>query len=145
MSPAGNGTAYLTYCPAAAAAAAAAAAGTPSRSRRTARPRRRAASRAAWRSRGAATRRHDLLGRLRRHLEERLRVDADPEAHDDERREREDLAHVHVLEALVLLVRDLAEEDALVEPEHVGGAEDDAEARPRGPPPVREEGPRAGS
>src|SRR5205814_8201217 len=85
---------------------------------------------------------HALLGRPRRHIEERLRAEADREAERDERRERPELAPVHVLEALVLLVRQLAEEDALIEPEHVRRAEDDAEARPRGPAPDRQEGAR---
>src|SRR4029453_7590293 len=52
--------------------------------------------------------------------EEGLGVDADPEAEDDEGHERRELARVQVLEMLILVVRDLAPEDALVEPQEVG-------------------------
>ena len=65
-------------------------------------------------------------------VEVRARVQADPEHQDDQRQHVADLAEIHVLHGLVFGRRGLAEHGALVEPQHVGRAQDDAEHRQRG-------------
>ena len=65
-------------------------------------------------------------------VEVRARVQADPEHQDDQRQHVADLAEVHVLHGLVLGRRGLAEHGPLVEPQHVGRAQDDADDRQRG-------------
>ena len=60
------------------------------------------------------------LGRgLVQEVQERLGVDADPEAEGDQGDERRQLSGVQVDQVTVLLVRQLAPEDPLVEPEQV--------------------------
>src|SRR5215813_328551 len=57
---------------------------------------------------------------------ERHRIDTDPDDEEQHRDQHNPLAHGEVEEPSVLLVRDLAEEHALVHPQQVDGGEDDA-------------------
>ena len=70
------------------------------------------------------------------HIKERLGVNADPERPEDQGHQRHDLAEAQILQDLVLGILAGAKHRALVEPQHVRGAQNDARDRHRGPAPV---------
>jgi hypothetical protein len=95
---------------------------------------------AVGRHRLAPHRRDDLLRRHAQHVEDRSRVEADPEGEDDQGHERQLLARRQVRQVLVGRVGEVPEEDPLVQPEEVRGAEDDPGAGVERPPEVLREG-----
>src|SRR5215510_4379325 len=65
--------------------------------------------------------------------EHRLRINADPEDQEDQRRELPCLARVQVFQPLVGFVGDLAKEYSLIKPQHISRAEDDSYGSERAP------------
>ena len=75
----------------------------------------------------------DTLDRLFEIGEERFRIDADPEGERYERQQNGVLAKVEVGKRLVHFVSDRTEHRALIEPEQIRRAEDNAKRGPGGP------------
>ena len=66
-------------------------------------------------------------------IDERLRIEADPDGEDQQRRVGRELAEVQIRQVLVFRVLDLAEHRPLIQPQHVGCAENDAAGCDRSP------------
>src|SRR4051812_23960252 len=92
-------------------------------------------------ARGATLDLLDESGDRRLHaLEEGRRVDAHPDDQGAERKQHPRLAPVEVGEVPVLVLRERVEDDALDRPQHVAGAQDDADRRDDGEDRVALEG-----
>src|SRR3954447_6572632 len=79
---------------------------------------------------------HDVVDRLLERIEERFRINADPDHDRHEREHQPHLAAVDVRHVVILRIVERAPEDALIEPEQIRGAEDDADGGEDRPPDV---------
>src|SRR5215813_12291633 len=74
--------------------------------------------------------------RGRRHVEDRLRIDAEQDGEDHERRQDRDLARADIADAGERRLVEHAENDLAIEPERIGGRQDYAQRRERRDPGV---------
>src|SRR5262249_28457672 len=90
-------------------------------------------------TRGFAYCPRNLVYRLFQDLEERLRIKANPERHNDQGNKRRQFPRTEVLQFLVFGVGYSAEENPLIEPEEVRSSQGDTWNCPRSPSPVLHE------
>src|ERR1700739_542856 len=87
----------------------------------------------SWRVKGRIDLTHDFFHGAVDVVKERLGIDADPECQSHEGQKHSVLTEVQVWKRFVHFVSHRAKHGALVEPEEIGGAENDAQGAPSGP------------